>query len=84
MRAKRWRNCRKVPAKLWKAALFGRLVDDAGLARERISVAAISAPASQAAGGGWQANVATAQPRDDALLELAAKLCQNDGMGTAR
>ena len=66
------------------AALFGRLVDDAGLARDRISVAAISAPASQAAGGGWQANVAAAQPRDDALLELAAKLCQNDGMGTAR
>lgn len=60
--------------------LFARLAEAAGLDRERILIAAIS----EAAGAGWaQAHVA-AEPRDHALLELAAKLCQTGGeeMGT--
>ena len=53
-------------------AVLGKLVDAAGLSRERISVAAISA----AAGDGWPKAAVAARPRDEALLELAAKLCQ--------
>ena len=66
------------------AALFGKLVENKGMERGLISVAAISVAASEAAGDGWKANVAAAQSRDEALLEVAAKLCQNHGMGTAQ
>jgi uroporphyrinogen-III synthase len=50
----------------------------AGLAtdRGRIAIAAISAEAAAAAGGGWRRVAIAAAPRDEALLELAAKLCQ--------
>ena len=55
-------------------ALFAKLVDEAGLSRDRISLAAISAAAADAAGDGW-ARVAIADaPRDEALLALAARL----------
>lgn len=53
-------------------AVFGRLVDAAGLPRDSIAVAAISV----AAGEGWPRAAVAARPRDEALLELAAKLCQ--------
>jgi uroporphyrinogen-III synthase len=51
---------------------FAELVDD----RASISIAAISAAAAQAAGGGWKAVAVAAQPGDDALLALAASLCK--------
>ncbi|MEA3064722.1 MAG: hypothetical protein QOJ27_1168, partial [Sphingomonadales bacterium] len=41
-----------------------------------IRVAAISAAAAEAAGEGWAAKAVAAAPRDQALLELAAKLCK--------
>jgi uroporphyrinogen-III synthase len=54
------------------AALF------AGLAGEkaRIRIAAISARTARAAGEGWQSVAVSPRPRDQALLELAAELCQ--------
>ena len=54
------------------AAAFAALAGD----RARIRIAAISRAAADAAGPGW-AEVHVAQaPRDQALLELAAKLCK--------
>jgi uroporphyrinogen-III synthase len=43
--------------------------------RDMISIAAISTAAAEAAGGGWEAIESTDQPTDDALLALAASLC---------
>jgi uroporphyrinogen-III synthase len=65
------------------ARLFGELVDEAGLDRARLAVAAISPAAAQALGDGWGSVSAAAAPRDEALLELAAKLCQTGAMGGA-
>lgn len=56
------------------AALFARL---AASRRERIRIAAISAQAAAAAGTGWASVDVAGEPRDQALLALAAKLCQN-------
>lgn len=57
----------------------------AGLAGDRgaIAIAAISAAAAAAAGDGWASKAVAARPRDQALLELAAKLC-NHGPDVAR
>jgi uroporphyrinogen-III synthase len=44
--------------------------------RGSFAIAAISAQAAQAAGAGWKKVAIAAAPRDEALLELAAKLCQ--------
>jgi uroporphyrinogen-III synthase len=60
------------------AAIFARLIDEAGIERD-ISLAAISANAAEAAGEGWRAKHAAREPRDEALLELAAKLCKTAG-----
>ena len=54
------------------AARFAALAPDRGT----IVVAAISAEVAKAAGGGWRQVAIAATPRDEALLELAAKLCQ--------
>jgi uroporphyrinogen-III synthase len=54
------------------AARLAELVPDRG----HIRLAAISAAAAQAAGGGWAGKALAAAPRDEALLELAARLCQ--------
>ena len=54
------------------ARLFASFVDD----RSGIDVAAISARTMRAAGEGWRRREIAARPRDQALLELAAKLCQ--------
>lgn len=43
--------------------------------RASIALAAISAAAAQAAGGGWESVDAADHPTDDALLALAARLC---------
>ena len=51
----------------------------AELVRKRSStaIAAISPAAAEAAGGGWATVESAAQPSDDALLALAARLCNN-------
>jgi uroporphyrinogen-III synthase len=54
---------------------FSRLVDDAQLQRDRISVVAISPEAAQATGQGWQAMESAPQPTDSALLAIASRLC---------
>lgn len=54
------------------ARLFAELAG----ARGGISIAAISARTARAAGEGWRAVAVAPMPRDQALLELAAKLCQ--------
>jgi uroporphyrinogen-III synthase len=51
--------------------------------KSAIAVAAISASAAAAAGDGWAAKAVAAEPRDQALLELAAKLC-NYGLEAAK
>ena len=52
---------------------FAELVVDGG----SIAIAAISTAAADAAGDGWQSVDAAEQPADDALLALAARLCNN-------
>jgi uroporphyrinogen-III synthase len=54
------------------AARFAELATDRGA----IVIAAIGAEVARAAGGGWKQVAIAAAPRDEALLELAAKLCQ--------
>ena len=54
------------------ASRFAELAPD----RATISIAAISAQVAQAAGAGWKCVAIAGAPRDEALLELAAKLCQ--------
>lgn len=63
------------------ASLFARLVDEAGLARGRMAIAAISAAAAAAAGPGWKSIAAAPRPRDAPLLELAARLCNKGAAG---
>lgn len=54
------------------AALFASLI---GAERQGLRIAAISAASAEAAGPGWAAVAVAAEPRDQALLEAAAKLC---------
>jgi uroporphyrinogen-III synthase len=56
-------------------ALLARLIPD----RSGSALAAISAAAADAAGGGWRSKAVAPSPSDEALLELAAKLCQIGG-----
>jgi uroporphyrinogen-III synthase len=53
------------------ATLFSSLAPDRAL----VSIAAISAAAAEAAGPGWACVAVAPEPRDAALLEVAAKLC---------
>jgi uroporphyrinogen-III synthase len=55
------------------ASRFAALTPD----RAAIIVAAISDEVAKAAGTGWKQVAIAAAPRDEALLELAAKLCQS-------
>ena len=55
------------------ARRLAELVDD----RNSIAVAAISRAAADATGSGWQVVKAAHEPTDDALLALAAELCNN-------
>jgi uroporphyrinogen-III synthase len=66
------------------AALFAKLANAAGIARDGVAVAAISETVAAAAGFGWKTKASAPAPEDSALLELAAKLCQTGGgeMGT--
>jgi uroporphyrinogen-III synthase len=54
------------------AALFASLVPT----RSHLRIAAISPAAAAAAGSGWAEVHIAAEPRDQALLELAARLCK--------
>ena len=54
------------------AALFAALAPN----RHRLRIAAISPAAAAAAGGGWAEVHVAAAPGDQALLELAARLCK--------
>lgn len=54
------------------ASRFAELAPDRGT----IVIAAISAQTAAAADGGWKQVAIAVAPRDEALLELAAKLCQ--------
>ena len=58
------------------AAHFGQVHDAAGLNRGSRCLAAISAATAQAAGTGWKRVAVADRPRDEPLLELAAKLCK--------
>jgi uroporphyrinogen-III synthase len=58
---------------------FAQLVDD----KAAFAVAAISAAAAAAAGEGWAAKAVAATPREQALLELAARL-YNQGLDVVR
>jgi uroporphyrinogen-III synthase len=58
------------------AATFADLVGAEGLDRASIRIAGISPAATAAAGAGWKSAESAVVPRDEALLELAAKLCK--------
>lgn len=57
------------------ARRFAQLAGEAGLDRAHVRIAAISAAALAAAGDGWERAEAAAQPDEDALLAVAARLC---------
>ena len=52
-------------------ARLGELVED----KSDIAIVAISKAAADAAGGGWESVQAANEPTDDAMLALAAELC---------
>ena len=54
----------------------GRRFAEVVPARQSIAIAAISSAAAEAAGDGWAAVEAAAEPTDEALLALAARLCE--------
>jgi uroporphyrinogen-III synthase len=54
---------------------FARLIDQAGLDRSAIAMAAISPAAVEAVGGGWEDVGVAGQPSDDVLLALVERLC---------
>jgi uroporphyrinogen-III synthase len=64
------------------AALFAKLADEAGLDCSKISIVALSAAVAGCAGDGWAELVSAPRPSDDALLELAAKLCKTGPSAT--
>jgi uroporphyrinogen-III synthase len=58
-------------------ARLAELVDQAGIDRGSIRIAAISEAAASAAGTGWERCEAAGKPDEAALLVLAARLCDN-------
>ena len=56
---------------------LAELVDQSGIDRGAIRIAAISAAAAAAAGTGWERIEAAAAPDGAALLALASRLCDN-------
>jgi uroporphyrinogen-III synthase len=58
-------------------ARLAQLVDQAGLDRSSVTIAAISLDAATVVGTGWQAIQAAETPQDSALLALASRLCNN-------
>ncbi len=76
---RRWRStsCMVRLSRSTARALGARLAE---LVSERrtITLAAISGAAAQAAGAGWAQIAVADRPRDDALLALAQRLCQEE------
>lgn len=58
------------------ARRLGRLATEHSLDQSAISLAAISREAAEAAGSGWGGVETAERPSDEALLALAARLCQ--------
>lgn len=58
---------------------LAELVDQAGVDRGTVRIAAIGAAAAAAAGPGWEACEAADTPDDGAVLALAARLCDWGG-----
>jgi len=56
-------------------ARLAELAEEAGLDRGKVRLAAISQAAGEACGPGWERCEAADKPEDDALLALAAALC---------
>ena len=56
-------------------ARFAALIDEAGVERASVAIAAISSAAAEAAGEGWDAIEIAATCDDEALLALAERLC---------
>jgi uroporphyrinogen-III synthase len=54
---------------------FAGIIDRAGVSRRSVSIAAISSAVSEAVGSGWEMVVIADGPSDEALLALAARLC---------
>jgi uroporphyrinogen-III synthase len=64
------------------ATLFGTLLDIAGLSRNRIILIALSEAVRDAAGPGWAGAFAAPAPNDEALLAIAARLCDQGAHGS--
>lgn len=62
------------------ASLFGQMIDAEGLERSAIAIAALSGTVLGAAGEGWAAAAVAPSPDDDALLAIAAQLCDQDAV----
>lgn len=60
------------------ATLFHTLLEKQGVDRSDIALAALSGAILDAAGSGWAEAVAAFAPNDDALLAIAARLCDQD------
>lgn len=56
---------------------FAELADRHGVDRSRVAIAAISRNAAAAVGAGWRLVATAGAPNDEALLALAACLCNN-------
>ena len=71
-------QARDAIALVHSAAVGRRFAELVGAAdwRPTIALAAISARAAAAAGGGWRTLAVADEPREPALLALAARLCQ--------
>ena len=62
---------------------FAATCDAERIARGRVAVAALAPRIAAASGGGWATVEAATEPRDQALLALAARMCQH-GPGSDR
>lgn len=80
--AKRWTGHLALLHSVRAAQRFAALVDDDGVARGAIGVAAISARVADAAGDGWAARVVAPAPADPALVGTAAALIDRAGTAT--
>lgn len=58
------------------ARLFADLVDRAAIARGTVRIATLSGAVREAVGEGWEIVAEAARPTDDALLAVAARLCE--------
>ena len=54
---------------------FAALIDEIGIGRQTVGIAAISVAAAEGAGDGWASAEHVERPDDEALLALAERLC---------